>query len=113
MGWRPQKGDGESADVFLLFYQRIFHNHIRDKSPTCTMFSPPTFPSIFPANCQDKTKWAPLRCPLSGVFFSIFIIIQTGELFSPPYTKCNAVGPSFISLHGENLSRGQQRVALE
>lgn len=47
---------GISRRSFPPFYQRIFHKHIRDEAPTCMMFSPPTSPSIFPANCPGQSK---------------------------------------------------------
>lgn len=102
---------GNQQTLFLPFYQRIFHKHIRDESPTCMMFSPPTLPSIFPANCPGQSKRCTSKVSSQWRGFSFFISNRRALLF--PHTKCNAVGPSFISLRGENLSRGQQKVALE
>lgn len=98
---------GNQQTSFPPFYQRIFHKHIRDESPTCMMFSPPTLLSIFPANCPGQSK----RCTSKVSsqwrgFFSFFPF----SLLTP-----NAMqwGPALFPSVGKNLSRGQQKVALE
>lgn len=103
-GKKRQKAHWESADVLSPFYQRIFHKHIRDESPTCMMFSPPTSPSIFPANCPGQSK----RCTskVSSQWRGFFFFISNRQALLSPHTKCNAVGPSFISLRWEKPEQG-------
>lgn len=97
-------GNRQTSPPPRLFYQRIFHKHIRDESPTCMMFSPPTSPSISAANCPGQSK----RCTskVSSQWRGFCFFISNRRAFLCSHTKCNAVGPSFISLRGEKPEQG-------
>lgn len=104
--WGLGVGEGgqQSSRRSPLFYQRIFHKHIRDKSPTCMMFSPPTLPSVFPANCPGQSRKCTSKVSSQWRGFSFFI--SNRQALLAPHTKCNALGPSIISLRGEKPEQG-------
>lgn len=108
LGGRKARGKkkliGNQQTLTPPLYQRIFHKHIRDESPTCMMFSPPTSPSIFPAYCPGQSKRCTSKVSSQWRGFSFFISNRRALL--SPHTKCNAVGPSFISLRGEKPEQG-------
>ena len=110
-GKSDKKLIGNQQTFLPPFIKESFINTLGTNRPPAWCFPLLLRLPFFQPTAQDKAKGAPLRCPLSGeVFPSLF---QTGEPFSPLTPNAMQWGPALFPSVGKNLSRGQQRVALE